>query len=335
MNGFKKEIVNQIDDKIRLPYILYIPENMCNDARLIVRFLTPTIEEGNLNEILNRMIEDNLTSLDYNTHLISEKLSYPVMVPIIPRIKGFYSSYLGSMVINNDFSNMHGNIEESQEFRMRDIDKQVYYMIKQAIEKLGISKKAILSGYSAGAKFATQFAVLHPDVVEMNISGGTGGLSTLPLKEYKNIKLPYPIGVANVNNFNFEEFKKIRHFFYIGDKDNNNPAIPNFEESGLKDPNGNNLPKYDEYKNIIYKYNEKGELTSYYPECYSDEEVRIIHELYGDDNQKRFKKNEDIYHSLGINSIHKVYEGHHQSIFKNNREIMVNDILNFIKNKNS
>jgi len=53
MNGFKKEIVNQIDDKIRLPYILYIPENMCNNARLIVRFLTPTIEEGNLNEILN------------------------------------------------------------------------------------------------------------------------------------------------------------------------------------------------------------------------------------------------------------------------------------------
>ena len=48
MNGFKKEIVNQIDDKIRLPYILYIPENMLNylttitkkDLRKMKKFIT-------------------------------------------------------------------------------------------------------------------------------------------------------------------------------------------------------------------------------------------------------------------------------------------------------
>ena len=37
MNGFKKEIVNQIDDKIRLPYILYIPENMLNYLTTITK----------------------------------------------------------------------------------------------------------------------------------------------------------------------------------------------------------------------------------------------------------------------------------------------------------
>lgn len=75
-----------------------------------------------------------------------------------------------------------------------------------------------------------------------------------------------------------------------------------------------------------------------------DDKIRLPYILYIPENmlnylttitKKRFKKNEEIYHSLGINSIHKVYGGHHQSIFKNNREIVVNDIINFIKNKNS
>ena len=320
------------NENIKLPYIIAIPKEMDKNAKLIVNILTPFPASGKLDEILNEMIESNSNSMDYNTHVISEKLGYPVLIPIIPRIKGFYSCYLGEQVINNDFSNMHGNIEENQEYRLKNIDKQVYHMIKDTIAQLDIYDKAIISGYSASAKFATQFSILHPDIIELNISGGTGGLSTLPIDNINGIDLPYPIGVSNIDNFDLNEFKKIRHFFYIGSDDNNNPAIPNFEESDETDSNGNTLPKRDKDGNIIYKYNEFGELTAFYPECYTDEQVRVIHKLYGDENIPRFKYNEKLYHDLGINSIHKIYQGNHTNIFRNNREEMVDDIVNFIKN---
>ena len=58
--------------------------------------------------------------------------------------------------------------------------------------------------------------------------------------------------------------------------------------------------------------------------------VNIIHNFYGDNNLIRFKKNEDLYHALQIDSMHKIYPGNHVSLFKN-RETIVDDIVDFIK----
>ena len=141
--------------------------------------------------------------------------------------------------------------------------------------------------------------------------------------------LPYPIGVSDIKNFNKEKFMKIRHFFYIGENDNNNPALPKCEMSNEYDSNGNLLPKFDENGNLKYIVDSDGLLLPTYSECYTKEEINIIHNLYGDNNQIRFKINEEIYHELKVDSIHKIYPGNHLTIFKN-RENIVNDIVDFI-----
>ena len=325
-----KKLIISNSDKIKLPYVLYIPENINEDANLIVEFSGNPPEEGRVNDIIKRMIDGAFSlGMDYTLHYMMENLSYPAIMPIIPRIDGFYSNYLGSRIINNDFSLVKNITMEEKEI-LSNIDEQVKEMIIEASNYFNITPKAIVKGYSAGAKFATQFSILHPEVVAFNISGGTSGLSTLPIPEYNGYTLPYPIGVANISNFNLEKFKEINHFFFIGSEDNNNPAMPACELSGEKDANGNPLPLLDDKGNIVLKLDSDGLVIPFYEDCYTKEEINIIHNLYGDDNLKRFKKNQEIYDKLGIKSKHIVYEGNHQSIFRNNRSTMCDNIVSYI-----
>lgn len=329
----QKKLIYSQNNKIKLPYILYIPENYSKDSKLIVELEATPPSDNDVKDIIKDMVEKELNSngMDYTLHMMLEKLPYPVLIPIIPRIRGFYTTYLGSKIINNDFSGVK-NISEEDKIILSNMDEQVKEMIIEATNMLEIDSKAILKGYSATAKFATQFSILHPDVVSINISGGTGGLSCLPISEYEGMKLPYPIGVYNINNFDEDSFRKIKHFLYIGDHDINNPAMPLAKLSGEKDDNGNSLPLKDENDNILFEYDIDGKLLPFYDDCYSKEEINIIHNLYGDNNLERFKKNARIYEELGINSKHIIYEGNHNTIFRNNREKICDDIVKYISN---
>lgn len=325
--NFQKKIIYSKNEKIKFPYIIYIPETIDENASLIVDIKTPLPMSGSVDIMIDELLKEGIS---YNPCLLMEKFKYPVMSPLIPRPVGFYTSYLGSKVIKNDFSELIKNIPIEDVLKFKDIDMQVYYMIKEANEFFGLNSRAIINGYSAGAKFATGFSILHPDIICCNLSGGTSGLSTLPIERIDNLDLPYPIGVYDIN-FDLENFKKIKHFFYIGENDNNNPALPLCELSIDTDVNGNPLPKKNEDGSINFILDEFMELTPYHKECYTKREINIIDKLYGHDNIKRFNKNALIYKELGIDSIHKIYPGNHGNLFRLNREELIEDMINCIK----
>lgn len=325
-----KKLIRSENPKIRLPYVLYIPQNYSSDSKLIVNLSTTGMSNDNVENIINSMVDKEMSSdgMDYMLHELVERLSYPAILPLIPRIDGFYTTYLGSKIIDNDFSATK-NLSENDKSILSDIDRQLREMILEASNILGVDSRAILKGYSATAKFATQFSILHPDVVSYNISGGTGGLSCLPIPEYQNISLPYPIGTYGID-FDEKNFRKIKHFFYIGSEDVNNPAMPLAELSGKTDINGNPLPAKDEKGDIIFIYDSDGLLLPYYRDCYSKEEINIIHNIYGDDNLTRFKINAKIYDDLGIDSKHMIYPGDHVSLWKNCGSQICSDIVAYI-----
>jgi len=323
---FQKKIIYSKNPNIKFPYILYIPVEMENNASLIIDLKTPKPMEGDINDIINELLEQEVS---YNAAVLMDYFKFPVIIPIIPRINGFYTSYLGSKIIKNDLSELHSNIPEEVKDMFKDIDKQLYYMIKEANEILNLKSKAIINGYSASAKFATGFSVLHPDVISCNISGGTSGLSTLPIKKIGNIDLPYPIGVSDID-FDEENFRDIKHFFYIGEEDNNNPALPLCELSSEKAANGNQLPKRNFDGTIRYKLDVDGKLLPYYSECYSKEEINIIYQLYNENNIKRFKENEVLYKKLGIDSVHKIYPGNHATLFRLNKMQLIKDMISIV-----
>ena len=325
----RKELIISNNNKIKLPYILVLPEKYDKNSHLFVElggsgdFLKP------IDEQITELVTANIgNSMDYMLHLLEEELNYPIIIPIIPRIRNFYTTYLSSFVLHNDFSNC--NATEREKALLSNLPEQVKYMIEETIEKLGLTKKAIIKGYSATAKFASQFSALYPEVIDMTICGATAGVSILPLTSYEGITLPFPIGVSDLPNFNKEAFMKVKHFLYMGEEDNNNPALPSCEMGENFDPNGNRLPKLDEKGELIYIRDDDGLLLPRYDDCYTKEQINIIHNLYGDNMQERFKKNEKIYHELGIKSVHNFYPGNHITLFKN-REAIVKDMIEFIK----
>lgn len=176
---YDKKIIWPKDEKIYFPYILMIPNEMDDNASLIVDIMTPPAMVGNVDDMVNKLLN---SGINYFSAKLMEKLHYPVMIPIIPRPVGFYTIYLGSKNIKNNFERLHGNIPKGDEFKFKNIDLQVYYMIKECTYALNLDSKVIMNGYSAGSKFATGFSILHPDVVCCNLSGGTSGLSTLPIQ---------------------------------------------------------------------------------------------------------------------------------------------------------
>lgn len=110
-----------------------------------------------------------------------------------------------------------------------------------------------LNGASSSATFVARFTILHPERVAA-ISAGITGVYTLP-KEFvdsevpainENVdgkRLPYPVGVANLESLTGEEFNKeawkdVDKYCYIGSEDRPDP-----EEDSTKYRSFGNLPE--------------------------------------------------------------------------------------------
>lgn len=260
---------------------------------------------------------------------LSLKFHLPMIIPVIPRIIGLDTSYLGAGVYHNDFSKTKIYIDKGMcqltyadlEY-FKDIHKQVCLMIENALgflRELGYNPKdkVIMEGYSAGSKFANFFTAIHPSLVKMLIGGGTAGLMIRPLKELNSYKLNYPVGINDLPEFDFEGFKIIQQFYFIGLEDANDVAIPKFKIDPVnKDECGNSIPLLDEFGNRVYETLENGDYEAFYQEgYYSKYDINAINKGISDNIQTRFDNARKIYEELGINAEFKKYPGNHKNVF--------------------
>lgn len=321
------------------PYVIYIPYNVNGEVDLFLCGLTPgifkSLEEG--------MEEVKGLALDRQIPPVFRKLcseyGNAMIIPLIPRLPGFYSSYYAKNVRDNDFSYVKKNrdkgridISEDDLKRFKNIDTQIVNMVEDAkrlIYEAGYEydDKIVTVGYSASAKMANLFAALHPGLVKMVIAGGTSGLGILPMDKYKGIKLTYPVGTSDVPTFDLEEFKKIKQFYFIGEDDVNDPAMANcellvdhYDEEGnpvyAKDPNGNKIAARDQFGNIKYILNDEGLMTPYYENGYTPEQITFIHTVLSSSLQVRFSNQKAIYEEAGVDATMKTYPGTHSDVFK-------------------
>ena len=280
-----------------------------------------------------------LSTIEFNPGMwFGSDLKMPVLTPLIPRIDGYYTQAMGSMVYGNDISNLIArNNERALERRLsdaelvqireqcRDLPEQLTCMIKDSqsfIQQLGIQvdSKVIMEGYSAGSKFANCYTALHPEMVKACISGGTSGLGILPISELNGQKLNFPLGVGNVPNFDAEVFKNIPQFHYIGDIDYNDPA----ELKGEKQINS------DGSVNITPSLDSQGQIQGRYKETYTQHELTQIHSLLGRNPQERFANNQKLYSQLGVNAQFKKFTGDHNSVtqqMSSTGEIVTNEAV--------
>lgn len=303
-------------------YELFVPENCKLDTTLLVHACNTgkpciTLEEAN-KDARDKALKDGLTLT------ISSDLNMPVLSPCFPRLKNYYTQQLSSEVYKNDLSNINDRIDEEKlsdveikniQEQCKDLPEQLCKMIessKDIFKSLGITidEKVIIEGYSAGSKFAGGFTAMYPELIKACILGGTTGHEILPTNEYMGEKISYPIGVADIHNFNLQTYKSIPQFHYIGEEDNVDPA------DTILDEFGNLKPKYSD--------------------TYTIKEIEQIHRIKGKNVLDRYNRTEKIYKELGMqNSKFMRYPGNHSTIFESKNEngdlIVANDIKNFIK----
>ena len=257
-------------------------------------------------------------------------LKMPVLTPIIPRVQGYYTHALGSKVYESDIytlilDNNERPIEKqlsNQEIKQiqeqcRDLPSQLVSIIfdsRKVLQEHGIKidDKVIMEGYSAGSKFANCFTALHPEIVKACICGGTSGLGILPVSELSGQTLNFPLGVANVSNFNADAFKSVSQYYYIGNQDYNDPAMISGKAT-----------------------DSKGQFQPRYRENYTPHEITQIHTLLGENPQVRFDNNQKMYEKLGVNARFQKFNGDHNSFMQHrdsNGNFIVNEsIKDFIK----
>ena len=356
---FNREFYNYIEVEpneefgFNFPFIIII-SNVLNDNPNIIYACSlpkPVMDEClTFDEVLEKTKKD-LNSIDpIHIHLFSD-LGNPIVIPFIPKTRSFRPNFLGADILHNDFSKVLDFKFKEELPRYNNLIDQHKNIINYAVKILNesnikVPNKVIMAGYSEGSKFASHFALIHPECLSAVILGGTAGATALPVSEYNGYKFNYPLGINDIPNFDMNQYKQIAFFQYQGEDDLSDPAIPKFkryicedengEEIFLKDECGNYTPYKDGKLVSSFITDNNGNYTSMFS-LFSDECVNSLNKAFGIKGIDRFKKQEEIFEKLGINSEFHVYPGNHRTIFKNKKNIYT-DLDNFLSknlNKNN
>jgi len=188
-------------------------------------------------------------------------------------------------------------------------DLKINLMIDRFTEKLSsagydMHQKVFVDGYSSGGAFAFGYSVLHPDRVQAVSAGGIGFVN-LPLIEYNGEVLDWPIGTNDYyslmgKEFDFETFKNIPIFVYVGENDT----------VWFNDTVHGNSPLFWE----------------------NESQPIFLNIVFGDTLPIRVKNQTDLLIGLGCNLKFKMYIGlgHDDISFYKSPEIYINDVLSFI-----
>lgn len=335
-NDYFIYIVSSNKEKgFNFPYILVLPKQANEISTIVVDNKTPSASTLSYKETIEKELIDN-TRVSRMAEVILEEFNEPILIPIIPRFKGFYTTALGSNVRNNNMMNLKEEIKNGNVLmdpkdleKLLDIPKQYNNVIMDAKNflrnhlHLNVNDKVIQIGYSAASKLASNYTELYPQNVECLIAGGTTGLGIRPLKEYN-----YPLGIRDISNYDADASKSVKRFFFIGSNDENDPALCNCIFDEKRDVNGNLKPKLTEDGNIIPILKDN-KYTAVNKDCYTDEEVDIIHRKFGSRINDRFKNYVDSLNRFGYNITAKVYDGDHMSVQEN--KDVYSDITSFLK----
>lgn len=276
------------------PYLLFIPKTIDSTKQnfLVVEPNNTGTTSDDLNDHLDS--SENLVSNPQNMgRFVSEKLNFPLLVPVFPRPDKDWKIY--THALDRDAMIQKGNSLER-------IDLQLLSMVQHAqklLDSLGIkhAKEIVLTGFSASASFANRFTAIHPTKVKVMAAGGLNSILFLPQNEKNGQVLNYPIGTNDFQSlfdkpFNFTAFKETPQFLFMGELDENDAAK--------------------------------------YRDAYSVEEEKLIHAVLGEQlYPKRWRSSQAIYKTHKINGVIKTYTdfGHGYD------EKILNDILEFIRNE--
>ena len=285
VDGYTVYVNTITKDGKMFPYILVYPQNIEENAEILV----DTLNTGDSESTKNR-IDVFVKGADEVSSYIRSKVPAPCLYVFIPK-KDFSQEPYYQQLSRECFT------ESDREYDRCDL--LVLESIKDAQKKLEslsgrkISEKIVLNGYSTSGVFAQRFAMIHPDIISKAIIGAATGSIPIPTEDFD-----YPLGIRDFEKlfgkkFDEESYRKIQFAYYVGE-------LEAEEKSDRKDENGKNVPIHD---------------MSYLTESIPEDIGRQYRSMFGTNLDERFINAIIWYKEHGYGIVSKVYkDGTHTNL---------------------
>lgn len=197
----------------KFPFLRFVPNNL--DKSKPIRIVVWC--HGSINGDVMQSLSTT-PGLNYPTFIAQETNSV-LLTPAIPRQS------------NSDAQIMERSclFDESvvPEFYRPDLEvvRAIQDTTAEMIEKgFAIEEKSVIGGFSAGANLSNRLSVMHPKLFS-HVCLLSGGTFMYPDTEVNNLRLPYPLGTADLGEIgitpNLDAFMQIKHSVYVGEDDTN------------------------------------------------------------------------------------------------------------------
>ncbi|MCP4261583.1 MAG: M48 family metalloprotease [Planctomycetes bacterium] len=215
------QVEAQASEGFNFPYYLFVPSGI--DKNRQVYMLVETNNSGTVSDDLEfHRVKALMLAKRSHANRMAKRLGVPLLVPTFPRPRTNWQAYTHALDIDT---------LEMEEGKLKRVDLQLTAMIKYAQELLRINgfkinDRVFMHGFSASAKFCNRYSFLHPEMVKAVAAGGVNGLPTLPVRQWNECELPFPIGIAGIERFidgpfNEETIGQVAHYIYMGSLDRN------------------------------------------------------------------------------------------------------------------
>ena len=220
--------VHKPDDEIDYYWLTYLPGSLSKSSMNYI------VVEGSAGVQTN----------DYQESVDEAKRQFNNPLPTSMRTNGFI--YLRPVFPHpkadetasiNDYSRYpqglyYGSFVTENEFKKRP-DLKLNKMLDRYIADLradgyNISDKVFMFGFSISGAFAIHYAAVHPERVQA-IAPGSPRFMAIPAATYNGTEVNWPVGIADLfdisgKQFNFDQFKQIPMFLFIGEEDETTPV---------------------------------------------------------------------------------------------------------------
>lgn len=295
---------------IELGFVRNNPDNISKDFNSLKNTL---IVEGSNTHVLATNEEDYNKQINERMNgelsvIIANKQNMPFMQSIFPRPT--QNGWIYTHALDRDtLFGSQSYFDVLDRGNMYRLDKQFLSMInysQDVLKSLGlqVEDKVGIAGFSASSDWATRFTMLYPEKIKWVISNLP---ATMPMETYKGEILKYPLGMGDItkvlgSKFDFETYKKIPHFMFVGGND-----------FGDGSKYGDGWGDYEEstyFRNVL---NTEGE---------------DYRRLFGEDPIQRRVVQTNIFDDLGITYQYISYKGLEHGW----GDTQIDDIIKFINN---
>jgi len=276
VDGVGKTFVEADPDAgFEYPYYLYAPATVeSEDPKPVV--LEPT-NSGQATDDFSVQRQSAERTLEGGLgRTVADGVGAAYVVPVLPRPR---TEPVDAMHYVHSLDDTTMSIEGGP---LERVDLQVLRMVEDARARLDdrgypTADGLLLTGFSASGNFVDRFTVLHPDEVLSVTAGGLNGMPILPLEEADGHRLPYHVGVADVEALTGEPvdlgaLDDVNQFLFMG-ADDTNDTIP-------------------------------------YDDAWTDDGLRqTALDVYGDHMiEERFPRSQAAYERAGVDAQFRVYE---------------------------